>query len=416
MTVSGEKISSGFLSDYEPLGVNGDPVYRAATQIRTLLTKDLGENIANLFATPLRDDRNNAIDWYSAEKGQVTPFNTLSTGEQASFTQEIKEKLARVEDLGRRLSSNPQNQTARTYAGLLKSIQNYPDASQIFIVNNHPVIAFWGFHTRQQLDIPKAAALAAAVAPSIPTQEVASVTEAANGSLINSANLISPPTSDFSNFNSPTLGNSAAATQHRSFWSRYGWWLLILLLLLIGTPTFLKGCSTDFPLFGAPHQHSSQGPNSEGPAVAVPEPSLTHQHSSQGPNSEGPAVAVPEPSLTIEALKQKDVSIFNGNWNLITSLVNKNTNELIKLNFDFDKNGQGTATIKEKNGRVCNGSANAKINSDNTFSLAYSELSCNNSGSYVSGSATCKVSYDSTKADCLLTCAQEKCKATFQRE
>ena len=391
MTVSGEKISSGFLSDYEPLGVNGDPVYRAATQIRTLLTKDLGENVANLFATPLRDDRNNAIDWYSAEKGQVTPFNALSAGEQASFTQEIKEKLALVEDLGRRLSSNPQNQTAQTYAGLLKSIQNYPDASHIFIVNNHPVIAFWGFHTRQQLDIPKAAAVAAAL--SIPTPEVASVTEAANGSLINSANLNSPPASDISNFNTPTLGNTAIATQNRSFWSRYGWWLLILFLLLIGTPTFLKGCSTDFPLFGAPHQHSSQGPNSEAPAVAAP-----------------------EPSLTIEALKQKDVSIFNGNWNLITSLVNIKTNELIKLNFDFDKNGQGTATVKEKNGRVCNGSANAKINSDDTFSLAYSELSCNNSGSYVSGSATCKVSDDSTKADCQLTCAEEKCEATFQRE
>ena len=376
MTVSGEKISSGFLSDYEPLGVNGDPVYRAATQIRTLLTKDLGENVANLFATPLRDDRNNAIDWYSAEKGQVTPFNALSAGEQASFTQEINEKLARVEELGRRLSSNPQNQTARTYAGLLKLIKNYPDASQIFIVNNHPVIAFWGFHPSQQLDIPKAAAVAASVASSIPTPEVESVTEAANGSLINNANLNSPPTSDISNLKTPTLGNSATETQNRSFWNRYGWWLLILLLLLIGTPTFLKGCSTDFPLFGAPHQQS----------------------------------------LTIESLKQKDVSIFNGSWNLITSLVNINTKELIKLNFDFDKSGQGTATIKEKNGRVCNGSANAKINSDSTFSLSYSELSCNNGGDYVSASATFKVSNDSTKADCLLTCAEEKCEATFQRE
>jgi len=397
MNVSGEKISSGFLSDYEPLGVNGDPVYRAATQIRTLLAKDLGENVANLFATPLRDDRNNAIDWYSAEKGQVTPFNAFSTGEQASFTQEIKEKLARVEDLGRRLSSNPKNQTAQTYAGLLKSIQNYPDASQIFIVNNHPVIAFWGFHARQQLDIPKAATVAAiaatTLAPSIPTPEVASVTDATNGSLINSANFNSPPMSDVSNFNTLTPGNAPIETQPRSFWRRYGWWLLILLLLLIGTPTFLKGCSTDFPLFGDPHQHSSPGPNSEAPVVAAP-----------------------EPALTIEALKQKDISIFNGNWNLITSLVNAKTNELIKLNFDFDKNGQGTATVKEKNGRVCNGSANAKINSDNTFSLAYSELSCNNSGAYVTGSATCKVSDDSTKADCLLTCAEEKCEATFQRE
>ena len=415
MNVSGEKISSGFLSDYEPLGVNGDPVYRAATQIRTLLAKDLGENVANLFATPLRDDRNNAIDWYSAEKGQATPFNALSAGEQASFTQEIKEKLALVGDLGRRLSSNPQNQTAQTYAGLLKSIQNYPDASQIFIVNNHPVIAFWGFHARQQLDIPKAATVAAAVvasvAPSIPTPEVASVTEGANGSFINSANLNSPPTSDVSNFNTPTLANSAAVTQHRSFWSRYGWWLLILLLLLIGTPTFLKGCSTDFPLFGDPHQHASPGPNSQGPAAAKPEPSLTQP----GPNSEGPAAATPEPSFTKEALKQKDLSIFKGKWDLVTNLVNEKTNEVLKLTFYFDEIGQGTATLTEKNGRSCSGSAQAKIDTENSFSLEYSSLNCNNGGAYRSESANCKVRTDSAKADCMLTCASGKCDTTFQR-
>ena len=397
MTVSGEKISSGFLSDYEPLGVNGDPVYRAATQIRTLLTNDLGANVANLFATPLRDDRNNAIDWYSAEKGQVTPFNALSAGEQASFTQEIKEKLAFVEDLGRRLSSNPQNQTAQTYGGLLKSIQNYPDASHIFIVNNHPVIAFWGFNARQQFDIPRAATVAAvaaaAVAPSIPTPDVASVTDAANGSLINSANVNSSPTRDVNYFNTPTPGNAAVASQPRSFWSRYGWWLLILLLLLIGTPTFLKGCSTDFPLFGDPHQHASPGPNSEGPALTTPEPSLTK-----------------------EALKQKDLSIFNGSWNLITRLRSTHSKDLITYIFNFDKNGQGTATVQEKNGDACHGTANAQINSENSFSLAYSRLVCVNGGAYVPGSATCTVRSEPTKADCMMTCLDGQCATTFQRQ
>jgi hypothetical protein len=397
MNVSGEKISSGFLSDYEPLGVNGDPVYRAATQIRTLLAKDLGESVANLFATPLRDDRNNAIDWYSAEKGEATPFNALSAGEQASFAQEIKEKLARVEDLGRRLSSNLQTQTAQTYAGLLKSIQIYPDSSKIFIVNRQPVIAFWGFHARQQIDIPRAAAVtavvAAAVAPSIPPPHVASATDAANGSLINSANVDTHHTSEVSNFNTPTPGNAAVASQPRSFWSRYGWWLLILLLLLFGTPTFLKGCSTDFPLFGAPHQHSSQGPISEGPAVAAPEPSLTK-----------------------EALKQKDLSIFNGSWNLITSLFNDRTEELITLKFYFDKSGQGTATINEKNGNVCTGSANARIISENTFSLSYSQLQCTTGAYYKPASANCRVHADVSKADCMLTCVSGECDTTFQRQ
>ena len=363
----------------------------------------MGENVANLFATPLRDDRNNAIDWYSAKQGQVTPFNALSAGEQARFTQEIKEKLARVEDLGRRLSSNPQNQTAQTYAGLLKSIQNYPDASQIFIVNNHPVIAFWGFHERQQLNIPKAATVAAAaaasLAPSIPTNEMASVTDVANGSLINSGNVNSPPTSDVSNFNTPTPGNAAVASQPRSFWSRYGWWLLILLLLLIGTPTFLKGCSTDFPLFGHP-QHPSPSPTAVGP-------------DSPSENNTGPTNN--EPIITKEALQQKDLSIFKGKWDLITSLLNDRTNEVLKLTFYFDEIGQGTATIMEKNGRTCTGSAKAKIDTESSFSIEYSRLDCNNGGAYRNESATCKVRTDSAKADCMLTCTDGKCDTTFQR-
>jgi hypothetical protein len=199
--------------------------------------------------------------------------------------------------------------------------------------------------------------------------------------------------SEVSNFNTPTPGNAAVASQPRSFWSRYGWWLLILLLLFFGTPTFLKGCSTDFPLFGAPHQHSSQGPISEGPAVAAPEPSLTR-----------------------EALKQKDLSIFNGGWNLITSLYSDRTEELITFKFYFDKSGQGTATINEKNGNVCTGSANARIITENTFSLSYSQLQCTTGVYYKPGSANCRVHADVSKADCMLTCVSGECDTTFQRQ
>ena len=407
MNVSGEKISSGFLSDYEPLGVNGDPVYRAATQIRTLLTKDLGENVANLFATPLRDDRNNAIDWYSAEKGLARPFNALSQSEQETYAKLIKEKLASVENLGRRLSSNSQNQTAQTYAGLLKSIQNYPDASQIFIVNDQPVIAFWGFHNRQQLVLPKAASIAtaAAITPSIAAPELASTAASTDGSLVNSSNLSSSPT--FNDSSNITQASAGSATLPRSFWSRYGWWLLILMLLLIGTPTFMRGCSTDFPLFGGP-QHSSSGPNEQIPATSA---------NDSGTRKEAPPVAVTEPSLSKEALKQKDLSIFKGHWILITSLINQRTKEPITLEFNFNKSGQGTTTVKEKSGNVCNGAAEAKINSENTFTLAHSELDCNSSKSkYIPASATCSVRSDSSKADCMLACASGECETTFQRQ
>jgi hypothetical protein len=168
---------------------------------------------------------------------------------------------------------------------------------------------------------------------------------------------------------------------------------------MIGTPTFLKGCSTDFPLFSNT-QRSSSGPTSEGPA--------NHSENYTGPSSN-------QPIITKEALQQKDLSIFEGKWDLITDLVNYKTNEVLKLTFYFDAIGQGTATVSEKNGRTCTGSAKAKIDTENSFSLEHSRLDCNNGGAYKNASATCNVRTDSVKADCMLTCADGKCETTFQR-
>jgi hypothetical protein len=406
MNVSGEKISSGFLSDYEPLGVNGDPVYRAATQIRTLLMKELGGNIANLFATPLRDDRNNSIDWYSAEKGTPRPFNSLTISEQENYSNWIKEKLASVEDLGRRLSSTPQNQTAQTYADLLKSIQNYPDASQIFIVNDHPVIAFWGFQNRQKPDIPKAATIAGTALSALNATPEVATPASYEGSLINRSNLNPYPNSDvsISNTQEPISSNSISHT--RSSWGQYGWWILILLLLMVGTPTFMRGCSTDFPLF------NDGAKTSPSPLTVVD----SNSNNGSGRSNSTATTGSTEPKLTKEALIEKDLSIFNGNWNLITELVNSRTNEIIKLHLTFNEIGQGTATVIEKNGRTCSGSATARIDSDNSFSISSSDLICGDKGSYIPTSAQCKVRTDSSKADCMLKCAAGQCDAVFQRQ
>ena len=393
MNITGEKISSGFLSDYEPLGVNGDPVYRAAIQIRTLLIKDLGENVANLFATPLRDDRNNSIDWYSAEKGQLRPFHSLSQTEQENFSRDIKEKLASVEELGLRLAKNTQNQTAITYSGLLKSIQNYPDSSQIFIVNDRPIIAFWGFITRQALDIPTASKIAPPVQPpSITNHEQQMYPSSLDGVLTSDSKINSPPTNEESTGNTQTPLKENFISRTSSFWSRYGWWLLILLLIFLGAPTFMRGCSTDFPLLNDPRRISAEPSN--------------------------PVANSSEPIFTEKALIDKDLSIFKGNWILITDLVNSKTEEVIKLQMTFDESGQGNAIVQEKNGRTCSGSANAKIDSENSFSISSTELACEDKGAYVPTSAVCKVLPNLTTAECVLKCADvsAKCSAVFERQ
>lgn len=82
----------------------------------------------------------------------------------------------------------------------------------------------------------------------------------------------------------------------------------------------------------------------------------------------------------------------------------------------FDESGQGNATIEEKNGQTCSGSASAKIDSESSFSISSTELKCEVKGSYVPNYAVCTVRVDLTTADCMLKCANGQCSAVFERQ
>jgi hypothetical protein len=165
----------------------------------------------------------------------------------------------------------------------------------------------------------------------------------------------------------------------------------------------MRGCSTDFPLLNDPRRTSVE------PANPVGNSSEPSQKSFENSN--------PEPIFTKKALLDKDLSIFKGNWILVTELVNSNTNEVIKLQMTFDESGQGNATVQEKNGQTCSGSANAKIDSENSFSISTTGLACEDKRAYVPTSAVCKVLPNLTTAECVLTCADvsAKCSAVFER-
>lgn len=127
-----------------------------------------------------------------------------------------------------------------------------------------------------------------------------------------------------------------------------------------------------------------------------------------------PSKTTPQP-LTPEALERKDLNVFNGNWLLITTLLNAKTDEKIQIQFSFDGLGNGITTTRELSGNVCKGTALVKINSANGFSVETSKQPCTNGNVYSPNKAECTVRKDSKTADCVLRCVDGKCDARFER-
>jgi len=375
MTI-GTKLKSGGLSDWEPLGVSGDPVYRAASQILSLVHKELGPEVAQILATPMRDDQRLSVDWYSARDGLVQPISALDDPQRSALMATLEARLAEIEGLSQRLRQQ-QGETAQTYAGLLHAAQSYPGPECVFSVNGEPVLAYWGFGVPSQGAQKAAPSVVSVVRPTVVPPPVPAVPHAPPDAMAASAD--TPP-------------YAASATPARSFWQRYGWWALLAFILLFGLLSLMRGCGTDFPLFSAPSGTGQPG---------------------AGAGSEPAAEAAP--TITPEALKRNDLSVFGGRWELSSNnVLSKSTGLPVTIDFEFDQSGNGQSKVTETGGNVCQASAQARILPPDTFALQSEPMTCSRGGAYKPLEAKCAIGED-LQANCNLRGSEGDISARFTR-
>lgn len=365
MDTSNAKLVSGFLSDHEALGVGGDPIYRAAEQIRTLLQKELGESVSQVFAIPVRNDKTNELDWYSPIDGNAVRLQQISPEEQVKVKEIIATRFASIDQFGSRLKNEIGTEAAKTYASLLDSAKSYPNDEQVFVINGQPVITFWGFKNNP---LSKASGL--------------------------TANLAAPVTP-------LPLEQSTNQSPKRSWWQRFGWWLVLAALLLFGIPAVLKSCGTDFPLY------KQNCPQPDAPNICKEEVK--------------PAPQVPEKQvLSPDALKQNDLRVFEGKWVLTSDLFNATTGQKISINLDLDKSGQGTGYIFDGTQGKCSGPAHVKISGAKNFQVTQDAMRCSINGGWQSNMYNCTVRPNLVQADCNLTCTKKSgerytCNSVFEK-
>lgn len=419
MTI-GTKLKSGGLSDWEPLGVSGDPVYRAASQILSLVSKELGPEIAQVLATPMRDDQRLSVDWYSARDGTVQPLSALDEPQRTALMATLQARLAEIEGLSQRLRQQ-QGETAQTYAGLLRAAQSYPGPECVFSVSGEPVLAFWGFGVPAQGAQKAVPSVVSAVRPTVMKSPEPPVSPP-------------PPISMADSADTSSYGALAKPTQ--SFWQRYGWWALLAFILFMGLLSLIRGCGADFPLFGAPggigggagggQVGEAGGAVPSGPnAPAAKDGAVSGSGGGLGlgggmgggSGSSGTAEPVAEaaPTITPEALKRNDLSVFGGRWALSSNnVMSTRTGLPVRIDFEFDQSGNGQSKVTETGGNVCQGSAQARILPPDTFALQSEPMRCSSGGVYKPLEAKCAFGED-RQVNCDLRGSEGVFSARFSR-
>ena len=132
-------------SGVRPLGVRGEPLHNAASQLRRVVRRRLGDAAADLLADPQPHEDGKAIDWHAGWPGAVQPVADLEPARRDQILAEVERGLAEIRRLGDALASTGAREDTGLIGLSLKLAARAPSPSFIFLVGDRPVIVAWGY-------------------------------------------------------------------------------------------------------------------------------------------------------------------------------------------------------------------------------------------------------------------------------
>lgn len=227
--MAGPLLVSEPLQRYRALGLAGDPVWRAARQLRAAIAQRLSREHADLLAVPEVDPSGRRIDWYAPFDGAVRRLADLGDGERAAVTAAVHRLHADLAALADSMEAPQRSGAERNFARLLRDALTAPGEETLYIVDGKPVMTFWGFSAD--------AALPGAFLPSasVPIPAATAGMPAAMGA-------VPPParTAPAAVMASAPAVAAVAGPEGRSTWWQWLLLALVLLLLLAGFAWLLR--------------------------------------------------------------------------------------------------------------------------------------------------------------------------------
>lgn len=142
---AGPLLGSEPLQRYRALGLAGDPVWRAAGQLRAAIAQRLSREHADLLAIPEVDPSGRRIDWYAPFDGEARRLSDLGDSERATVLGKVQSLHADLARLADGMETPERSSAERNFSRLLRHALTAPGEETLYVVDGKPVMTFWGF-------------------------------------------------------------------------------------------------------------------------------------------------------------------------------------------------------------------------------------------------------------------------------
>ena len=452
----GALLRSGKSQTFTALGETGQPVYRAALQLREAIRRK-NPMLVDHLAIPQSNEVGDQIDWYSGIEGDVVPWTSATEEERAPARAQLEVLKASLEELSARfLAADPTDRPGdkAIFGKLLKRVINFPDETFVYLVNGKPILTFWGFeHANADRNLEPLHCL-------YPHNEPAASLPTSAAPLLEAQ--------------APT---TVEAVEQRPWWRRW-WWLLPLLLLLLLLLFGLRACAPSLGLPGLPGvtlpnlpdanlpdvslgnglQLNGPGtPGGEGvgngpglpgepaateappeqeqkpptPQADQPEPAAEEPPASEAPPAEEqqtpaeppqPQQLPEEPAEPAEPAEPLSIpeqagngpaDFLNGDWRAGAGIQDRRTGKPLRLEYRFN-DGKGEVTVRRPDGVTCSGPVAAAMNDGRLGIDSQGQAACADGSNYDMPQVTCAQGAQSI-ADCTGSYGNERFPMSMRR-
>lgn len=345
-------LRSGSLDDVLALGENGQPVYACAQQLRETLRLRRQQQAADCLAIPQPNESGTRIDWYAPFPGKVTSWLAASDAQRAQAVRHLEHCLTTFRSLTEQTQATD-HPSHRLFGALLAKAMHIPDPNHVYLVDDRPVLTFWGFIKPQaqspddplaclrpaEMEVEKPAPIAAAPRKPTMAEPVTPAPAAEPEPVPTPAETVAPPV-------------AARPRRHRAIWIG-----LPLMLLLGGALAGWLGRSPTPPApEPAPLAAKPQPASPVKAAAPLPKLHLPLAHATLMPPP--PAPVLPQPVdknalvLPPEAVKAGSTRFLNGKWRATVALKDPITGKRPSLQYRLNA-GKGNAIIAYGDGVSC---------------------------------------------------------------
>ncbi len=164
---AGPLLVSEPLQRYRALGLAGDPVWRAAGQLRAAIAARLSREHAELLAVPEAEPSGRTINWYAPFDGEVRRLGDLGDAERREMLDRVHRLHGEIAGLATQMEAVERSNAERNFARLLRQALTAPGEETLYVVDGRPVMTFWGFTADAALPGVFLPSLPPAVAPRV---------------------------------------------------------------------------------------------------------------------------------------------------------------------------------------------------------------------------------------------------------